>query len=205
MRRRWPAAILALALAAAGAAAGAQEAQPPARPQFLLLDQDRLLTDSRRGQALLAEEETVREQVRAEAREIEAAFETEERALTEQRADLPQAEFRRLADDFDDRVVAARQQQDARAASLAQEFDQKRRQFYADVGPILVGVMEEVGALAIFDQNGVLIADQGLNITDTVVARIDERFPAAPAEAPQAAPEAAPGGDETPAPEAAPE
>jgi Skp family chaperone for outer membrane proteins len=168
MRRAGLAAAVALTLFAAGAAA-----QDEARPLFLVLNQERILTGSARGQALLAEEEAGRERLRSEARDIEAAFEAEEQRLTEQRAELPAAEFRPLADDFDARVVAARRDQDARAAALAQEFDQKRRAFYADVGPILVGVMEEVGALAIFDETSVLISDQALNITDAVIAEID--------------------------------
>lgn len=176
-------------------------AQSP-RPPFLYLNQERVLTGSERGRALLADEEAARDGLRAEARRIEAAFEAEERRLTDQRATLDPAEFRARSNDFDARVVKARADQDARAAALAQEFDQTRRRFYADVAPILVGVMERAGALAIFDETTVLIADQSLNITDEVIAAIDgarapasfvpEAPAAAPPEAP-ASPEALPG------------
>jgi Skp family chaperone for outer membrane proteins len=144
-----------------------------AQPAFLYLNQERILTGSERGRALLAEEEAARDALRAEAREIEAAFEAEERELTEARKDMEPAAFRERANDFDARVVEARQLQDDRASALAQRFDQKRRQFYADVGPILVGVMERMGALAIFDETSVLLADQALNVTDEVIAEID--------------------------------
>jgi len=201
MRRSGLAAVLILSLGCVSpVATGGAAAQEAPRPLFLVLDQERILTGSARGQALLAEEEAGRERLRAEAREIETAFETEERGLTERRAELDAAAFRALADDFDARVVAARREQDARASGLAAEFDQRRRAFYADVGPILVGVMEAVGALAIFDESSVLIADQGLNITDRVIGEID-RAPApevAPAQQPAepAAPPPAPAGSE---------
>ena len=164
---------------------------------FLFINQERILTDSKAGQALLAEEEAARDELRAEARAIDAAFEVEEQRLTEQRATLPPEEFRRLADDFDARVVEARREQDERSAALAQEFDQRRRQFYASVAPILVDLMDRFRAQAIFDENSVLLADQALNITGAVIAEIDARGPvpdAAPAEtAPdEAAPEPAP-------------
>lgn len=166
--------------------AAAQEARPP----FLYLSEERILTASRAGAALLEQEAAARDALRAEARQIEAAFEDEERQLTDQRATMPPEEFRKLADAFDGRVVEARRQQDERAAQLAQEFDQKRRQFYADVGPVLVKLMERLGAVAILDEKSVLLADQSINITDQVIAEIDRAA-------------AAPEGTATPAPQTA--
>lgn len=170
-------------------------AQQPESQGFLILSQERILTGSEHGSALLAEEEEARVALRARAREIEMAFETEERELTELRASLDPIEFRKLADDFDTRVVAAREEQDARAAALAQEFDQRRRQFYADVAPILVRVMETFGAQAILDESSVFLADQQLNITDEVIAEIDRPDAAAPAPEPPAVSEPVDGTD----------
>jgi len=192
MRRGAHWAVLACGLLAAAAATAQQQLRPApridpdsgpapapaltrgqARAGFLLLNQERLLTDSVRGKALLAEEEAARERLRNEARAVETAFEAEERELTERRASLSAEEFRVLADDFDERVVRARQDQDAKASALAVEFDQRRRAFYADVAPVLVGVMESFGASAILDETSVLLADQALNITDEVIAALD--------------------------------
>ena len=145
---------------------------PPALP-ILVVNQERLLTGSRRGQALLAAEEAARDLLRAEARAIESAFEAEERELTQARAGLDAEEFRALADAFDERVVAARRDQDARAAALAQEFDGGRRRFYAAIAPLLVRLMDRYGAQAILDENTVLMAAQELNITEAVIAEID--------------------------------
>lgn len=92
MRRRLAAAAT---LAALALSAGPLAAQGP-RPPFLYLNQERVLTGSERGRALLAEEEAARDGLRAEARRIESAFEAEERQLTDQRATLDPAEFRAL-------------------------------------------------------------------------------------------------------------
>lgn len=162
-------------------------------PTFLYLNEERLLTGSRRGQALLAEETAARDELRAEARRIDAAFEEEERSLTEKRREMDPVSFRKLADAFDASVVEARRQQDERANALAAEFDQKRRQFYADIGPALVGLMERRGALAIFDESSVLLVDPSINITDEVIAEIDRTTPPPPQTTP-AAPEAPPAG-----------
>jgi Skp family chaperone for outer membrane proteins len=185
---------LALALALALPAAAQQLPDSP----FLFINQERLLTGSQAGQALLAEEERQRDALRREARALDSAFEAEERQLTEQRPSLAPDAFRKLADEFDARVVKARREQDSRAAALAQEFDQKRRAFYAQVAPILVMLMDRYRARAIFDENSVLVADQTLNITEAVIAEIDARAPGATPPAPEAAPEA-------PAPPARPE
>lgn len=186
--RRIPFRALALALMLGtigpGAPAPAQEA--PALP-ILVVNQERLLTGSRRGQALLAAEEAARDALRAEARAIDSAFEAEERELTEARARLDTEEFRTLADAFDERVVTARRDQDARAAALAQEFDAGRRRFYAEVAPLLVRLMDRYGAQAILDENTVLMAAQELNITEAVIAEIDAM--------PEGAPPAADAGD----------
>lgn len=142
---------------------------------FLLLNQERLLTGSEAGKALLAEERAARDALRSEAREIEQRFEAEERELTERRQTMEPAEFRKLADAFDQRVVEARQLQEERSDALVAEFDRRRRQFYADVAPILVTLLSRYGARAILDESSVLLADQSLNITEAVIMEIDEQ------------------------------
>lgn len=194
-----PRAILAaagVALLMAGPAAA--QALRRAAPSFLVINQEQILTGSQRGSALLAEEDAAREKLRSEARAIDAAFEAEEEQLTALRATLSPAEFRPRAEDFDKRVVAARREQDTKSAALVQEFDGRRRQFYALVAPVLVRLMEEKGAVAIFDESSVLLADQGVVVTADVIAEIDAAFQADPA-AP--APDAS---GQTPAPAPAP-
>ena len=85
-----------------------------ARP-FLIINQERLLTGSKAGQAILADEESQRDTLRTEARALDASFEAEEKQLTDQRPTMPPEEFRKLSDAFDARVVEARRQQDERA------------------------------------------------------------------------------------------
>jgi Skp family chaperone for outer membrane proteins len=180
---------LCLLVASAGGPVAAQDALP-----FLIINQEHILTGSRTGQEILAAEDGERDKLRSEARALDAAFEAEERRLTEQRPTLAPAEFRRLSDEFDARVVKVRREQDERSARLAQEFDQRRRQFYARVAPVLVQLMDRYGARAILDENTVLLADQSLNITAAVVAEIDAGEGAT---APEGAPPATPRGSGT--------
>lgn len=187
------AALAALAALFFAGAAPAQQSLP-----FLLLNQERLLTGSTAGQALLADERAARDTLRAEAREIEQRFEQEERELTEKRAEMEPDAFRALADAFDERVVEARQQQEERSDALVAEYDRRRRQFYAEIAPILVGMLSRFGARAILDESSVLLADQSLNITDAVIAEIDAQAAEAAGTGEEGA-AAAPGTAEEPA------
>jgi Skp family chaperone for outer membrane proteins len=179
MTRPWRVLVAAVAVALLAGTGGRAQVAPP--PPFLIINQEQILTGSEAGRRLLAEEERERDALRAEARALDGAFEEEERRLTEQRPDLDPAEFRRLSDEFDARVVQARRDQDNRSTALAQEFDQRRRAFYARVAPILVTLMDRYGAKAILDENSVLLADQSLNITAAVIAEIDKALDQEPA------------------------
>lgn len=165
--------VLALSLGGAFPALTQPVPRTPPQTSFLFVNQERLLTSSRTGRALLEAEEVATQALRDEARSIDAAFEAEERDLAQKRTELDPGEFRVLADEFDTRVVEARRQQDERSAALAQELDLRRRQFFGQVAPLLVAAMERHGAKAIFDETSVLLSDQTINITEDLILAID--------------------------------
>ncbi|MEO0389097.1 MAG: OmpH family outer membrane protein, partial [Pseudomonadota bacterium] len=137
-----------LALVATVAPAPAQSPPPP----FLVIDQDRLLSESATGRAVLAEEEDARAALLQEGRSLDRAFEAEERALTDQRATMSPQAFRPLADAFDEKVVATRRAQEQKALTLTREAEERRRAFFANVTPILLQILRETGAAAVVDQ-----------------------------------------------------
>jgi len=181
--------ILVLAALVLAAPAGAQQLGypvPQARAQpFLVLEQDRLLTNSLYGQDIIARNEAEAQTLREESQQLDRAFEEEERRLTERRAELPPAEFRELADAFDQKVVRARREQEAKAAALARRVEARQRDFFRRVGPVLLEILEETGAVAVFDQRDVLISKQDLNITEEVIKRLDVAYTAELAESPE--------------------
>lgn len=166
-------AILVGAIGLASPAPGQPVPREPMQTEFLFVNQERLLTGSRTGRALLEEEETATEALRQEARAIDADFEAREREIASLRPEITPDEFRALADEFDAEVVEARRLQDARSAALAQRLDLRRRQFFGQIAPLLVAAMERHGAAAIFDETSVLLSDQSINITDEIILAID--------------------------------
>ncbi len=181
--------ILAVIFCLLAVPAGAQPLGYPV-PQsqtlpFLVMEQDRLLTDSLYGQDIIARNETEAQALREESQQLDRAFEEEERQLTERRAALPPDEFRELADAFDAKVVRARREQEAKAAALSRRVETRQRDFFRRVGPVLLEILEETGAVAVFDQRDVLISKQDLNITDEVIKRLDVAYTAELADSPE--------------------
>ena len=169
-------------LAMASGSGGPALAQDPPLPAeiapspVLTLDQDRLFADSAIGKRVQADIEAASRALAAENRVIEAKLTAEEQDLTTRRPALAPEEFRKLADDFDARVVAARKAQDDKLAALGARRDAERQGFYAAVAPVLGDLVREAGAVAILDSRAVVLSADRIDITDAAIARIDARL-----------------------------
>ena len=163
---------------------------------LLTLDQDRLFAESLYGRRVARELDRASEALAAENRRLEAELGAEERALTERRPELPAAEFRALADAFDDKVTQTRSEQDAKARALQRRADTERQTFLNRVLPILAELVSERGAFAILDNRAVLLASEAMDITEDALARIDAVLGDGGDLAPSEPAEGAPAGEE---------
>ncbi|MGC9368856.1 MAG: OmpH family outer membrane protein [Paracoccaceae bacterium] len=190
------ASVLGLALALAlPSAAPAQEARVPLQSLIVTVDQERLFSGSAYGQSLLDEIEKQAAALAAENRKIEAELTAEEKQLTEDRPDMAPEEFRKLAAEFDDKVVGIRDAQDAKARDIVRAREEVQQQFYQDVLPILTEVVRERGALVVLESRSVVLSAGQIDVTTEAIRRIDA----------QLAPEAGDAPDLQPAPGAAPD
>lgn len=139
----------------------------------LTIDSDRVYAASLVGQRIGAELETRLQDLVTENRRIEAELETEEKSLTQLRATLPVAEFRALADAFDEKVQTIRDQQDAKQRELQTLRENDRRVFVDAITPILSAIGNERGALLILERRDVLLSADSIDITDEAIARIN--------------------------------
>jgi Skp family chaperone for outer membrane proteins len=169
--------LLLLALLALGVPgmALAQSLGSPSSP-ILVIIQERLFTESNVGREIVVRENARRAELQAESREIDAAFEAEEKRLTEQRALLSKDEFRAMADSFDARVVAARASQDEKGQDILREMEGLRRQFFIKAAPILKQIMTDYSAVVLLDQRSLLLSDNRINITDEAIRRLNVSF-----------------------------
>lgn len=180
---RWAAGALAAAcVALAGALAPVGQAQAQVQPGvppgvvqsgIVIVQQELLFEGSAFGRASLERREAATRALLAENRQIEAALEAEERRLTDLRPTLPPAEFRALADAFNDRVEGIRTAQDAKSRAIARFREEDRTRFLQIAVPVLAEIMAEMGAEVILDQQSVVLSFDRVDITATAIARID--------------------------------
>jgi Skp family chaperone for outer membrane proteins len=166
----------ALGVAALVVQTGDARAQPVAPPEaaILVLNQDRLLTQTDFGQRIQAELEAASQALAAENRRIEAQLTEEELDLTERRPDMSPADFRALANEFDSRVVAIRAAQDAKGRDLQAQSEAAQQRFFEETFPVLLEIIESRGASVLLDSRTVLLSAGSVDITDAAIAAINE-------------------------------
>lgn len=140
---------------------------------IITVDQESLFRDSawgRRAMAALAEKTR---QVAADNDRLFAQLSSEEAALTEQRKTLPPQEFRTRATAFDERVQKLRREREAAARELQVLSDAERSTFFRAAAPAIGAVMRERGAVVVLDPRTVLFSVEAIDVTSTVIARLD--------------------------------
>ena len=145
----------------------------PASP-VLALNQERLLRDSSAGQKVLEDVQAMRAAHQAEGERLDEELEAEERRLADLRDTAPAEEFQALAIEFDAKVVRIRQDHVEKSEALSQKVDAARKAFFAQIVPIVAGIMEERGASLVLEQRNILFTGPGVDITDEVIERIDK-------------------------------
>lgn len=171
---------LAVALWVLPVAGAAQEAEGlsmgQVRSPVLTIDPERLYAESLFGQRIADQVRAEAEALDRENQRIEAALTEEERSLTLRRPSMPIEEFRAAADDFDARVQAIRQAQDAKERSLQQTLAEGQGAFLEAASPILGEIMLEAGAAVILDRRSVFLGVGAVDITDRAIAEVNARL-----------------------------
>lgn len=151
----------------------AQTATIEVQPPILVIDQDRLFSETRLGSDSRASLEQAANDLKDENQKIEEELISEERALTEQRASLQAEDFRILADEFDARVQRIRLEQDEKARALTRAQEDARSDFFQDVAAIISDIVRERGALVVIDRRNVFLSAGQIDITDEAIARVN--------------------------------
>ena len=145
----------------------------PATP-IVTLDREKLFSGTMFGKAVTAAIEAEAAVLSAENRKIDTDLEAEERSLTDRRAGMSPADFRVLADTFDQKVTVLRAAQDEKSRSLAKLRDDERKRFFEASIAILGQLMREIGAFAILSNDAVILSFDRIDITDEAIARMDQ-------------------------------
>lgn len=141
---------------------------------ILIIDSERLYTDSLFGQRANAELQAETAVLAAEYRRIEAELIEEEQELTRKRPEMTPEDFRKSANAFDARVRTIREVQQQREITLIRASDEEKQRFFAQLKPVLEVVLRESGAVVVFEKRSVFASSLSLDVTDRVIARADE-------------------------------
>ena len=174
---KWFGATLTLGLLLAGQplAVCAQEAvTAQAKPEILVVDRERLFTNSAFGRASIAREEEAARALEAENSRIQAGLVAEEQELTVLRKTLSAEDFATRADAFDQKVERIRAEQDAKARDLTKARDENGKAFLVAVAPVLEGILNRSGAVVLLDKGLVILAVSSIDVTDEAIAEVDK-------------------------------
>ena len=170
------AAVVALALLLSGAPVAAQQSPLPAALPILTVVPDRLYAETLYGQRIERDLTQARAALISENQSLDDVLSEEEQSLAERRPTMEPAAFRELAASFDEKVQAIREDQDTKQRDLTRLRDEERQAFFADISPVLTKMTVERGAVLLLDRRAVLLAAEGVDITDAAIARIDAEF-----------------------------
>jgi Skp family chaperone for outer membrane proteins len=167
--------LLSLVLAASLATGALAQGEGAATP-IVVVNQERLLSQSLYGQRIQREVEAAGAALASENRQIEAQLTQEELGLTERRALMTPEAFRPIAEEFDSRVNDIRAAQETKGRALQQQAEAAQQAFFETAFPILVEILRERGASVLMDNRAVLLTADGIDITDEAIALIDARL-----------------------------
>lgn len=153
-------------------AAGLSQGQAP----VLTLDQDLLYLTSAWGKRAQARLEAEGEIIAVENERLTQLLSAEEARLTGQRAVLPPAEFRRMAENFDLRATEVRRERAQAVQALNAWAEADRSAFFRAALPVMGQVMQDRGAVAVLDRRTVFVSLDAIDVTDDLVAAADRRL-----------------------------
>lgn len=162
-----------LALAAGAAIAHPAAANAQVRPSVLVIDRERLFSQSLYGQRVAAELSAESEALASENRSLEAELRAEELSLTENRGSMEVAAFRAAADAFDARVQLIRSQQDAKQAALSSKMSDEQDALLGRADAVLGRLMAAKGADLILDQRTAFVWSTAIDVTDDAIEALD--------------------------------
>jgi len=148
--------------------------------QIVTADTALIFASTSVGQQITTELEDKVAALAIENRRIASELEAEELELTELRKTMEPAEFRVLAEAFDQKVQRIRLEQDNKQRELQQLRDAERQSFIDAIVPLLFSIARERGALVVLERRNVLVSPDQIDITQQVIDRIDEALAASP-------------------------
>lgn len=150
-------------------------AQGPANVKVAVIDTEQVLMASQAGKAAIAELKKMQEQKEGEIRAKVQELKELQTKISEGRLSLAQDKLEDLTKQYEEKEIAAKRLQDDATRELGKKRDQLFEQIDKGVMPVINQVGKELGYTLIFRkfESGLIYADEAIDITKTVVERLD--------------------------------
>jgi len=176
-----------LGLAGLLVGAAAVLAQGAAAVKIAVIDTEQVLLSSQAGKKAVAELKKLQEAKEAEIRAKLQELKDLQTKISEGRLSLAQDKLDDLSKQYEEKEIVAKRLQDDATRELGKKRDELFDQIDKGVMPVINQVGKEMGFTLIFRkfESGLIYADEAIDITKTVVDRLDKAAAAAPAPAPK--------------------
>jgi Skp family chaperone for outer membrane proteins len=156
--------VLILALAGAGRAQDGG---------ILVVDLDRLFSESAFGKRVASEIQSRSATLAAENEQLKVELEAEELKLTAERASLTDEEFRKRADAFDTKAEKIRAEQLSELEAIRAIEGVERQTFLNVIVPVLAALLKERNGEVLLDRRAVMLLGSAEDITGLAVQRVN--------------------------------
>ena len=145
----------------------------PVLPGVCVYFNQRMLAQSTVGQSVQTRMEQLAQEVQGELDPYGQSIQSELQRLQNGGAAVTDADRQALQT----RIQEAQQLEQTREAELRYTLSEQRRQISEAVEPILVAVYQERGCGILFDRESVFIVNPAMDVTDTVIQRLNTQLP----------------------------
>lgn len=170
-----PAAIAMFALLASGTEALAQAEQLPG-PVIGVVDADRVLQESLAAKGVRLERDKYANQYQSQVKDTESQLRTEDQELSQQRSVLAPEVFAQRAQGFQQKLADFQVQLKDKQERLDFAFQQAMQEIGNTMVIVSSEVAKERGINVVMTRNQVLIFDPSMDITNSVLERLNQRL-----------------------------
>jgi outer membrane protein len=173
---------LTLGLAFAGPTLAAAQPAAPAQPgviKIAVIDTEKILMSSAAGKKALAELKKVQDAKEKDLGNRQQEIKDLQAKLSDGRLSLAQDKLEDMQKQLEDKVIALRRLQDDAQRDLTKKRDDVLGQIDQQVMPVINQAGKQLGYTLIFRkfESGLIYADEAIDITDSIIQRLDAASP----------------------------
>ncbi|MBW8303230.1 MAG: OmpH family outer membrane protein [Brevundimonas sp.] len=171
----------AIALLAGSAAAAQDQNLGPVVPGVCVYHHDRLMAQSTAGQSLVTGLQRLQQEVQAELAPYEQFIQTENQALQQGQATIPQDQLQQRAQALETRYREFETLRQTRTGELRYTLAYQQQQIGQATDPILAALYAERGCGILLSADAVMRANPQMDLTEAAIQRLNAALPSLPA------------------------